>query len=230
MPTVNLVFDFDGSLATTFIGGLMFRGFTPEAEVAKARDRYSSNMTSLREYQEEVFDVVNQSPAEMSIRAAEKAVVRKLSHEVCSEIWNAGGKVSVASAGLDFYIRPVLDKAGLNKIEIHSGKVISSPTELPPFRYDYPSSDAFCKGDWVTCKCKVINDLRTDESDDEVIFVGDGSGSDECAATNAADKVFATGRLLSYCNENKIPATEFGDDFGPVLSYVLEKTSANGAQ
>ena len=76
----------------------------------------------------------------------------------------------------------------------------------------------------------MINDLRNDGADDEVIFVGDGVMSDSCAATNAADTMFATGRLLDYCNENDIPVTEFSDDFGPLLSYVLSRTSANGAK
>jgi 2-hydroxy-3-keto-5-methylthiopentenyl-1-phosphate phosphatase len=77
---------------------------------------------------------------------------------------------------------------------------------------------------------RLKNSARNGENESEVIFVGDGSTSDACAATNAADTVFATGRLLDYCIENKIPATEFGDDFSPVLSYVLSKTSGNGAK
>lgn len=234
MSQVHIVFDFDGSLATSFVGGEMFRGHTPEDKLSDAGKRYRANTTSLREYQEEVFNIVDESPAEMSARAAATSSIRGLAKEICEAVWNTGGIVAVASAGLDFYIQPVLDKAGLEQIEVHSGKVVSEPTELPPFRYDYPSFEKSCKGDWVTCKCEVINRLknsaRNGENESEVIFVGDGSTSDACAATNAADTVFATGRLLDYCIENKIPATEFGDDFSPVLSYVLSKTSGNGAK
>jgi 2-hydroxy-3-keto-5-methylthiopentenyl-1-phosphate phosphatase len=225
---VHIVFDFDGSLATSFVGGEMFRGHTPEDKLADASKRYRANTTSLREYQEEVFDIVDESPAEMSVRAAATSSIRDLTTEICEIVWDSGGTVSVASAGLDFYIQPVLDKAGLERIELHSGKVVSEPAELPPFRYDYPSFEKSCKGDWVTCKCEVINRLKSGaqngEDGSEVIFVGDGSSADSCAATNAADTVFARGRLLDYCIENKIPATEFGDDFSPVLSYVQLRT------
>ena len=230
MATISVVFDFDGTLVTSFIGGLLFRGFTPEAELKKASNRFKTNVTSLREYQEEVFDLVSESTAEMSKRAVEGASIRSQAHEVCEHIWNVGGKVAVASAGLDFYIQPVLDNSKLGRINVHSGKVISNVTELPPFRYDYPSSDDQCEGDWITCKCKVINDMKSEDEEIEVVFVGDGTGPDECAAKNAADTVFARGRLLSYCIENQIPAMEFGEDFGPVLSYVVNMTSANGAQ
>ncbi len=64
----------------------------------------------------------------------------------------------------------------------------------------------------------------------EVIFIGDGLLSDTCAARNAADTVFATGRLFDYCIENDIKVTEFGEDFGPVLKYVMNKTSTDGDQ
>jgi 2-hydroxy-3-keto-5-methylthiopentenyl-1-phosphate phosphatase len=227
---INVVFDFDGTLATEFVGGLMFRGYTPDDKVVVARERFVSGKTTLREYQEEVFDLVGESPAVMSQRAVEGTTIRSAAQEICQVVWDAGGSVAVASAGLDFYIQPVLDRAGLGRIDVHSGRVVSDPTALPPFRYDYPSADENCKGDWITCKCKVINDLKSSEVECEVIFVGDGTGADPCAATDAADTVFASGRLLTYCNENDIPATEFGDDLGPVLSYVKSKTVANGAQ
>ena len=232
MVKFNVVFDFDSTLATSFVGGEMFYGHAPEKNMARAKDRFHSDKTSLRQYQEEVFDLVDETTDEMSKRAAEKSAVRPLAVEVCNEVWAAGGTVAVASAGLDFYIQPVLSKAGLDQIEIHSGRIVSEPTELPPFRYDYPSTSSTCKGDWVTCKCEVINRLKNGKNGEavsEVIFVGDGVLSDMCAAANAADTVFATGRLLDYCNEKGIPATEFGDDFSSVLSYVLNKTSANGA-
>jgi 2,3-diketo-5-methylthio-1-phosphopentane phosphatase len=230
VTTINIVFDFDGTLATTFVGGEMFRGHTPEDKFAAASDRYKTNKTSLREYQEEVFDLVDEPTAEMSKRAVETSSIRRFGKEVCERVWEAGGNVAVASAGLDFYIRPVLNNVGLDRIELHSGKIVSDPTDRPPFRYDYPSFKKSCKGDWVTCKCEVINRLKNenDVSDSEVIFVGDGSTSDVCAATNAADVVFATGRLLDYCRKNGIAATEFGDDLSPVLDYVVSKTSVNG--
>jgi 2-hydroxy-3-keto-5-methylthiopentenyl-1-phosphate phosphatase len=204
----------------------------PEYEATEARQRFQVGITSLREYQEEGFDLVDESVAQMSKRAADVAVVRPLAREVCEQVWNSGGAVAVASAGLDFYVEPVLRKAGLDKIEVHAGRVTSDPTELPPFRYDYPSSfRETCESDGVVCKCGVINNVRRENggADGEVIFVGDGS-VDTCAAAHAADTVFATGRLLDYCNKNEIPATEFGEDFEPLLNYVMSKTSANGAQ
>jgi 2-hydroxy-3-keto-5-methylthiopentenyl-1-phosphate phosphatase len=233
MPSINVVFDFDSTLATSFIGGEMYRDHVPEDDENRARQRFLSDATSLREYQEEIFNLVDESVAQMSKRASEVTEIRPLTQEVCQQVWTSGGSVAVASAGLDFYIQPVLDKAGLEQIDVHSGKIVSNPTELPPFRYDYPSSFRdTCESDGVTCKCAVVNHLRDDNggTEAEVVFVGDGDTSDACAAKNAADTVFATGRLLAYCNNNGVPAKEFHEDFEPLLSYVLSKTSPNGAR
>jgi 2-hydroxy-3-keto-5-methylthiopentenyl-1-phosphate phosphatase len=233
MPSINVVFDFDSTLATSFIGGEMYRDHVPEDDQNRARQRFLSDATSLREYQEEIFNLVDESVAQMSKRAAQVTEIRPLTQEVCQQVWTSGGSVAVASAGLDFYIQPALDKAGLEQIEVHSGKIVSNPTELPPFRYDYPSSFRdTCESDGVTCKCAVVNHLRDDNggTEAEVVFVGDGDTSDACAGKNAADTVFATGRLLTYCNNNGIPAKEFNEDFEPLLSYVLSKTSPNGAR
>jgi len=208
----------------------MFNDYVSQSKLEVARKRFRANITSLRVYQEEVFDSVSQTPAEMSQRAADGAEIRPLAHELCELVNKTGGAVAIASSGLDFYIRPVLERAKLNDLDIHSGIVVSDPASPPPFRYDYPSAGDACEGDWVTCKCKVINDLRDRVANSEVIFIGDGSGADECAATNAADQVFARAGLLEYCKENRIPVIKFGDDFGSVLNYVEDKTSVNGAQ
>jgi 2,3-diketo-5-methylthio-1-phosphopentane phosphatase len=226
----HVVCDFDGTLATSFVGGEMFRGYAPADRVAEIRNRFVSNEISLRKYQEEVFDLVGQSTAEMAERAVATASIRPLAKELFAAIWNGGGTVTVASAGLDFYIGPVLKNAGLERVELVSGKVVSDPAELPPFRYDYLAVEKPCEGDWVTCKCEVIRRQKRGDGQDEVIFVGDGLLSDGCAAANAADTVFATGRLYDYCVENGIEATELVGDFGPVLEYVMKKATANGDQ
>ena len=226
---IHVVFDFDGTLATTFIGGEMFRRSTQPDRVSILSGQFASGEISLRQYQEAVFDMVDEPIFEMSRRAALHGRIRKFAIEVCELVWDSGGIVAVASAGLNFYIEPILENVGLDRVELHSGKVLSESNGKPPFRYDYPSYLKSCKGDWVTCKCEVIHRLKNDHGGSEVIFVGDGLLSDTCAAANAADTVFATGKLLRYCEKNKISATEFGDDFAPLLRYVHSKTFIAGA-
>ncbi len=233
VPKIHIVCDFDDTLTTTNVARDLLTEYAPRGAVTAIRDRYGSGAISFREYQEQAFDLVNVSVDEMYDYAAANASIRPLARATFEAVWNAGGTVAIASAGLDFYIGPVLKKAGLDRTEINCGRVVSDPAQSPPFRYDYPSREYTanadpCKGDWVTCKCGVICGLRRDGGGSGVIFIGDGLLSDTCAAANAADTVFATGRLLGYCDENGIEATGFDEDFGPVLSYVTDKISAGG--
>jgi HAD superfamily phosphoserine phosphatase-like hydrolase len=233
VTNIHIVCDFDDTLATTNVARELLAEYAPHDSVVEIRDSYVSGEISFREYQEQAFDLVDQSVARMSERASEIASIRPLARETFEAVWKAGGTVAIASAGLDFYIGPVLKKAGLDRAEISSGRVVSDPAQSPPFRYDYPSlkspeNATPCKGDWVTCKCEVVRGSKGNGVNSQVIFVGDGLLSDTCAAANAADIVFATGRLLRYCNENDIEAIEFDEDFGPVFRYVMDKTSTNG--
>ncbi len=240
MRKIHIVCDFDNTLTTTNVARDLLAEYAPHDRLVEIRERYVSGDISFRVYQEQAFDLVGKSVSQLSERAVANTSIRPLARETCEVVWKAGGTFAIASAGLDFYIGPVLKKAGLDRTEINCGHVVSDPAQSPPFRYDYPSAGnscntnscagGLCKGDWVTCKCEVIRRLKRDDAESEVIFIGDGLLSDTCAVTNAADTVFATERLFDYCTENDIEVTEFGEDFGPVLEYVMNRTSANGDQ
>ena len=227
---IHIVCYFDDTLTTTNVARDLLTKFAPHRRVAEIRGRYISAEISFREYQEQAFDLVGRSVASLSQHAVSNATGRPLARETFEVVWRAGGTVAVASAGLDFYIEPVLTKAGLGRAEVGCGRVVSDPAQSPPFRYDYPSAEKSCRGDWVTCKCDVIRGLKPGGVEAEVIFIGDGLSSDTCATTNAADTVFATGRLFDYCVENGIEATKFGDDFGPVLDYVTKVHGGNAVR
>lgn len=222
MRKVHIVCDFDDTLTTTNVARGLLTEYAPHDRLAEIRDRYVSGEISFRVYQEQAFDLAGRSVAQLSERAVVNASIRPLARETYEFVRKAGGTFAIASAGLDFYIGPVLKKAGLDRAEINCGRVVSDPAQSPPFRYDYPSAEKSCKGDWVTCKCEVIRRLKRDGVESEVIFIGDGQLSDTCAAANAADTVFATGKLLDYCVKNDIEVTGFDEDFGPVIEYVTK--------
>ena len=104
LANIHVVFDFDGTLATTFVGGEMFRCCTPPDRVAELSANFSDGEISLRQYQEAVFDMVDETTFEMSKRAELNGCIRRCATEVCELVWDSGGVVSVASAGLDFYL------------------------------------------------------------------------------------------------------------------------------
>lgn len=211
-----VVCDFDDSAADCNAAQLLLTQFAgPEAESVQAS--YRSGSLPFREYQEEMFKTVIASVDELSTYARDNVNLRPGFAEAVEATRAAGGEFIVASAGIDFYIEPVLEAHGLADVPVLSvtGAPTSTDGATMSFRYDYPSDREFCR-DWAVCKCQPIE--RANSSGEHVIFIGDGLRSDSCAAEKA-DTVFARTRLLEYCNDNDIEAIEF-KDFHSIAAHI----------
>jgi len=229
---VHAVIDFDDTLSSVNVATQLFRRFTDEKAVQEIRSSYVSGEITFREYQEKCFDLFEVGVGEISAAAKSEVLLRDGTPELISTIKDQGGKSVIATAGLDFYVNPVLSKAGLRDLEVHSGKITDGSPDLPPFRYDYPSANSpgtkgGCLGDWVTCKCRVVSDLQHENPDDEIIFVGDGLAGDSCVAENVEVTIFATGRLKKFCQAKEITFREFDDNFVPVINYINATITTN---
>ena len=220
--------DFDDTLTTQNVAQFLLRRFAPEALEANSA-RYRTGEITFREYQERCFDAVSAPLSEMQA-AAEEVEMRDGYLELSETVAEIGGTLTVPSAGLRFYIEPVLEKHGLGHLNVICGTATrADDSGLPgsrPFRYDYPfngAADEPCLGDWATCKCRAL-----EQAGDGVttIFVGDGSTSDACVAPRA-DYVFARDRLLDICVENGVDVTPF-DDLRTVAAFVREFAKRQG--
>ena len=108
----------------------------------------------------------------------------------------------VVSDGVDFFINKILKNSGLNNIEIISnhGEFIDRK-----FVLSFPNDCEKCKNNAGTCKCKIIEQKR--KFYEKIIYLGDGA-SDFCVA-DKVDILFAKTKLLDYCKNKGINATEF---------------------
>lgn len=217
--------DFDDTLTTQNVAHFLLKRFAPGA-LKRFSTQYRAGEISFREYQEKSFNAVDATVSEMQEAAANEIELRSGLAELLKAVSEAGAVFTVASAGLDLYIDPVLKRHGLEALSVICGSALRTGSDSGEFRYDYPfpydSADGAddsqrCRGDWATCKCKAL------EQSDEgaiTIFVGDGNTSDACAAEKA-DHVFARDRLLKICKKSNITATPF-EDFSPVTELVRQ--------
>lgn len=217
--------DFDDTLTTQNVAHLLLKRFAPQA-LAKYSSQYRAGEITFREYQEMAFNAVEVTVGEMQELAADEVELRSGLRELLEAVDAAGGKFTVASAGLHLYIDPVLERHELEQLSVVCGSAVRSGSESGEFRYDYPFTDATdqpCRGDWATCKCKALEQAGEDAVK---VFVGDGSTSDACVAEKA-DYVFARDRLLRICEAAGIEVTPF-EDFAPVTDLVVRlSTEAN---
>ncbi len=213
---LSLSVDFDETAATANVARLLLDRFISSGgeELETALRRLAE--TTFRDYQEQAFNAVDASVAEMAEYVKLNASLRPGFRELVDACSASGHDLKVVSAGLDFYIQALLDAGGLGHIPIVAVSAHEKGAPGGPFRYDYPRSRADCDPAWGVCKCAALDDARA--AGMQTVFVGDGPRGDACAAARA-DFVFARGRLLRYCRRNRIPATPF-EHFGPVVDFV----------
>lgn len=117
---------------------------------------------------------------------------------------DAGVHIEVVSDGLDYAIRSILRRNGLDLLPITSNRL--EPDGQRGWRLAFPNANATCRVASGTCKCARADKAQATRK--QVLLIGDG-GSDFCVA-GAADFVFAKGRLIAHCRAQDIPHVPIG--------------------
>jgi 2-hydroxy-3-keto-5-methylthiopentenyl-1-phosphate phosphatase len=122
---------------------------------------------------------------------------------------NADGMhVEILSDGLDYAIRTILGRYGLDWLPVTSNAL--EPVAAREWRLAFPNASATCRVASGTCKC--VRAAHAQSLRMRTLLIGDGA-SDFCVA-EAADFVFAKGKLIAHCREKNIahaPIENFTD-------------------
>lgn len=125
----------------------------------------------------------------------------------------AGVHIEVLSDGLDYSIRTILARYGLDWLPVTANRLESAGER--EWRLAFPNASAICRVASGTCKC-----VRADKAQaarKHVLLIGDGA-SDFCVA-GAADFVFAKGKLIAHCRAQDIPHVPI-DGFADALNLL----------
>lgn len=122
--------------------------------------------------------------------------------------------VTLASDGFGFYVRPVLEAAGLGRLDVVSNELVRDDGA---FTLRHPRGHPECIGCGT---CKMLAALRLRERHGPVAFVGEGQ-SDRYGALYS-DIVFAKDALVRICDEDGVPFLpwETFDDVRDVLETI----------
>jgi 2-hydroxy-3-keto-5-methylthiopentenyl-1-phosphate phosphatase len=127
-----------------------------------------------------------------------------------------GWDVCIASDGLDWWIKPILERHGLGRLSLVCNRLSFTDDRAI---FEFPWRDdccPICAGEFAMCKRAVVHTVR--DSHARVVFIGDGR-SDRCAA-GVVDHVFAKSDLADYCRSQAIPFSAFRD-FSDVMRVCL---------
>lgn len=114
-------------------------------------------------------------------------------------------EIIIVSDGVDYFIRRILSRVGLEHLEIIANHLVFTDTG---YALESPYADMGCTSASGVCKCKVVTRGREPR-----IYVGDGR-SDFCVSAKP-EIVFAKKSLATYCAQNAIPFIDY-EDFSDV--------------
>jgi 2-hydroxy-3-keto-5-methylthiopentenyl-1-phosphate phosphatase len=206
-----ILVDFDGTITQNDVGALIFDTFAKE-ENRRIVSLWLEGKISSRECLERLCQLVKVSRSELK----KFVLSQKIDEKFCDfvDLCKCKGlKLVVLSDGLDFYIKLILKKFGLERLPFYSNVLKFKGNKLEP-RFPY-----FDKGCGSCGNCKRYHLISLREKGQTVVYVGDGL-SDKCAVREA-DLVFAKGDLSRFCEKEGIGHYLFSD-FGDV-SKILRK-------
>jgi 2-hydroxy-3-keto-5-methylthiopentenyl-1-phosphate phosphatase len=217
---IDVWIDFDGTLVTPNVAIVLVEKFGKDgAAVAKEVDRllHEGKITLREAWEREVAILPSDRLDEMVEYACEHAPLRDGARELVTLLERHHVPTTVISGGVDFYIRPVLERAGIRWPFLSDTLVRNAGGQLG---VAHPFGHATCRLCGI-CKAQAVRSSpgRT------AVFIGDGS-TDRYAA-EVADVVFARHRLLTYCRSRNIPAREY-EELGPVVEWLERRLEAGG--
>ncbi|MEO8802953.1 MAG: MtnX-like HAD-IB family phosphatase [Rudaea sp.] len=129
-----------------------------------------------------------------------------------------GIHVEILSDGLDYAIRTILARNGLDWLPVTSNRLL--PVTKREWRLEFPNASATCRVASGTCKCLRVEHAQARRQ--QTLLIGDGA-SDFCVA-EAADFVFAKGKLIAHCVAKNIPYAAI-DNFADALKLLPDVIS-----
>ena len=212
-----LLVDFDDTAAAQNVAELLLERFGGD-EWREIREQFRRGESNLRTYQEDAFATTEASQQEMEAYVAQEAALRQGFVDLVRYCLANDIQVAIASNGLTFYIRALLDQHDTTRdLPVYAVETRGAPGDVDDYAYPYATATCW---KWGNCKCKVLQEYR--DRGRRVFFAGDGT-SDACAA-GRADFVYARSKLLEHCREAGIPNQAF-EAFTTVLDDLRQRAA-----
>lgn len=196
----SLVLDYDGTITEHDMLDEIARRFG-DPEVYRVLDELiDAGRLTLRELITREYEPVRAPLDEVLDWVLANVRVRPGFRELVALARAGGWRVVVLSSGFEELIRPVLASLDVD-VELKANRVEPDPAGWRVHWRD----EAVCPVCGQACKRASL------PAGGEIVYIGDGY-SDRCAAL-ASDRVFATGGLAGYLDEQGVSYEPFGDFF-----------------
>lgn len=215
----HVFIDFDGTVTVEDVGYKFFKVFT-RGRAEDIVEKYRHGQVSAVECLQSECDIFNQEPAPAD-KVKEFIESQQLTPgfiEFVDFCRSENIRISVLSAGFDFYIEPILKKYNLEHLEVLSNRaIIKNGRIYPEFVYYEKSVCPEC----ANCKGERIRQITGNGV--VSVFIGDGHSDNHGA--EASDIVFAKDHLAQYLDHKEIKYFRYADFFDVLgrLRRILEE-------
>lgn len=216
-PDVSTVFiDFDGTIADHDVTDELLTHFAAKEWEALEAD-WLSGKIGARECMAKQISLLKATPEAlnacldtMTIDPSFVTFIAMLKRQNIS--------VAIVSDGLDYSIRHILKKHGLDDIQVFANHLVYDGQEK--WTLEFPYKNQGCPSGH--CKCRRYDNLAPGFN----VYIGDGA-SDYCPAEKA-NMVLAKGKLATYCSNKQIShikVDSFMDvvNLWPTLQYETQQ-------
>ncbi len=206
--------DFDGTISRRDVGYSIFHHFSDGKNDELLPDWKSGKM-STRDCLLKEAELVS-SPASEIEKYIDQFEIDRYFEPFVNQCAAHDFPLTIISDGLDFYIRYILEKNGLDHLDFIANRGI---LENNTIKIEFPYENKSC-GRCGICKGEQIRNFRADQDgESRIIFIGDGY-SDVCAAAEA-DILFAKKDLKEYCTNKNLTFIDY-DNFQDVTDRLVE--------
>ncbi|HYM63465.1 MAG TPA: MtnX-like HAD-IB family phosphatase [Gaiellaceae bacterium] len=212
MSQRTLVVDFDGTITEQDVLDEIARTFGDDEVYREVDEALDRNGITLHEVLRREFEPVRAPLGEVVEWVHANASIRPGFRELVELARERGWRLVVVSSGFRQLIEPVLERAGIEGLELVSNEVDPDPGGWRITFFD----ETRCEICGEPCKRTTV---RSVVDGGEVVYVGDGY-SDRCAAEDA-DLVFARRGLAAYLTERGVPFEPF-DDFFQIAERLVD--------
>jgi 2-hydroxy-3-keto-5-methylthiopentenyl-1-phosphate phosphatase len=199
----RVLLDFDGTLVEPNVAILLVERFCPDgSRIAHEVDLalHEGRMTLREAWARQVALLPTNRMGEMVEFVHREVPLRPGARRLVRLLEESAVPTTIVSGGLDFFIRPILEREGFG-FPLLSDTMVSDPDGT--WRAVHPHGHSTCRLCGI-CKAKLAAPKRGELA---TVFVGDGS-TDRYAA-EVSTVVFARSRLKSYCERAGIPHIGF---------------------
>jgi 2-hydroxy-3-keto-5-methylthiopentenyl-1-phosphate phosphatase len=199
--TWRVICDFDGTISTKDTTDQLLERFADPAWHAIEAEWISGTIGSAECMRQQV-ELVRASKQELDLFLSQI----EIDPSFIDFVWFCERQridISIASDGIDYIIRSVLARYGLDHLRVTANRL----SFLGGNRYTlnpYVTSGV-CKSGTGVCKCCLAEVVRT--TDKRILYVGDGR-SDFCVSQHV-DLVLAKSNLLTFCQQHELPHAAF---------------------